>query len=160
MQAVCALESEVTPGAQGEADAAAVHVAALLAAGVLPHRVAVLSPYAAQVDLLRARLAATPGCAAVECASIDAYQGREADAVVISTVRANAGGVVGFLADTRRMNVAVTRAKCHVALIGDPQTVGAHPFLKALLEHAAGATAHGPVSVRDAREGRAPWSQQ
>ena len=143
----------------GEADAAAHHVAALLAARVPAHRIAVLSPYAAQVSLLRERVAAlrVPGAAAVVVASVDAFQGQEADAVVISTVRANATRSVGFLADTRRMNVAITRAKCHLALVVDPLTVGAHPFLGALLDHATAGAHHGAVCVRDAAAGRGPW---
>jgi len=141
----------------GEADAAAAHVAALLTARVPGHRIAVLSPYAAQVSLLRERVEALNmvGSSSVVVASIDAFQGREADAVVISTVRANATRSVGFLADTRRMNVAVTRAKCHVALVVDPVTVGAHPFLGALLSHATACSLHGAVCVRDV----APWAE-
>jgi hypothetical protein len=168
---------------EGEADAVVRHVAALLAAGVPPGGIAVLSPYAAQVELLRGALAAlrpafggggaaassgdadadedaaaTAAAAAgwVEVSSVDAYQGREADAVVISCVRANARGGVGFLADARRMNVAVTRARAHVALVADAATVGANPFLRRLLIHATDAGG-GAVCVRDAANGRAPW---
>ena len=146
----------------GEADAVATHVASLLAARVPPHRIAVLSPYAAQVSLLRERIAAlrVAGAAAVVVASVDAFQGQEADAVVISTVRANATRSVGFLADTRRMNVAITRAKCQVALVVDPVTVGAHPFLGALLQHAVAGSLHGAVCVQDAAAGTAPWDER
>ena len=161
---------------EGEADAVVRHVAALLAAGVPASGIAVLSPYSAQVALLRNALDALrpAGAAAeaeasgeegddgapwVEVASVDAFQGREADAVVISCVRANEKGAVGFLADARRMNVAVTRARCHVALIADAATVGAHPFLRRLLIHATDAGG-GAVCVRDAAAGTAPWSEE
>jgi superfamily I DNA and/or RNA helicase len=151
---------------EGEADAVVRHVATLLAAGVRPEGIAVLSPYSAQVELLRGALAALRPQAAsdegvidgpwVEVSSVDAYQGREADAVVISCVRANARGGVGFLADARRMNVAVTRGRCHVAIVADAATVGANAFLRRLLIHATDAGG-GAVCVRDAAQGRAPW---
>lgn len=126
---------------EGEAYAVAVHVVGLLRAGVKPGAIAVQSPYAAQVRLIRAKLAAAaasgsaPGADLVEVASVDSFQGREAEAVVVSTVRSNDRGAVGFLADQRRMNVAVTRARRHVAVVGDSMTVGGDPFLRRLLVH-------------------------
>jgi hypothetical protein len=126
---------------EGEAYAVAVHVVGLLGAGVAPGDIAVQSPYAAQVRLIRAKLAAAavagqaPGAELVEVASVDSFQGREAEAVVVSTVRSNERRAVGFLADQRRMNVAVTRARRHVAIVGDSVTVGADPFLRRLLVH-------------------------
>ena len=68
--------------------------------------VGVVTPYAAQARLVREKVDA-----AVEVASVDAFQGREKEVVVVSTVRANAGGDVGFLSDWRRCNVALTRAR-------------------------------------------------
>lgn len=123
-----------------EADAVAKHVAALLAAGVRQEAVAVITPYNAQVGLLRALLQhAFP---LVEVRSVDGYQGREKEAVVISMVRSNASRSVGFLADFRRMNVAVTRARRHVAIVADSDTVSSDPHLRSLLQHAE---AHGEV---------------
>jgi ATP-dependent RNA/DNA helicase IGHMBP2 len=71
----------------------------------------------------------------LEIRSVDGFQGGEREAVVLSLVRSNPNGVVGFLADDRRLNVAVTRAKRHVALICDSDTVGHHPFLRRLLDY-------------------------
>ncbi len=86
-----------------------------------------------QVARLRRRLhTAYP---ALEIGSVDGFQGREKEAVVISMVRSNARGDVGFLADERRMNVAVTRARRHVAIIGDSATVSSHPFLGRLMQY-------------------------
>lgn len=99
---------------EGECSAVLAHVSALLLAGVRPEGIAVQAPYGAQVELLRSRLASVPGAEKVEVASVDSFQGREADAVVISMVRSNDKGSVGFLTDQRRMNVAVTRARCQV----------------------------------------------
>ena len=60
-------------------------------------------------------------------------QGREKEAIIISMVRSNTRGEVGFLSDQRRMNVAVTRARRHVALVADSETVSHDPFLKGLI---------------------------
>ena len=126
---------------EGEAYAVTMHVAGLLRAGVTPEQIAVQSPYAAQVRLMQrrlreaARIGLAPGAEGVEVASVDSFQGREAEAVVVSTVRSNDRRAVGFLADARRANVAVTRARRHVAVVGDSRTVGADPFLARLLAH-------------------------
>ena len=126
---------------EGEAYAVTMHVAGLLCAGVAPAQIAVQSPYAAQVRLMQrrlreaARIGLAPGLELVEVASVDSFQGREAEAVVVSTVRSNDRRAVGFLADARRANVAVTRARRHVAVVGDSRTVGADPFLSRLLAH-------------------------
>eukprot|EP00898_Chlorokybus_atmophyticus_P001456 jgi/Chlat1/2310/Chrsp17S02598 len=120
---------------EGEAHIVARHVQDLMAAGVPATSIAVASPYNAQVELLKQRLALVPGCNAVEVTSIDSFQGREADAVIISMVRSNDKGAVGFLADARRMNVAITRARMHVAVVCDTKTVTKHPFLRRLVQH-------------------------
>ena len=126
---------------EGEAYAVTMHVAGLLRAGVAPAQIAVQSPYAAQVRLMQrrlreaARIGLAPGAEGVEVASVDSFQGREAEAVVVSTVRSNDRRAVGFLADARRANVAVTRARRHVAVVGDSRTVGADPFLSRRLAH-------------------------
>ena len=106
-------------------------VQALLDSGVAPGDVAVIAPYSAQVRLLREHLEAT----GVEIDTVDGFQGREKEAVIISLVRANPRGEIGFLADTRRMNVALTRARRKLIVIGDGATVGAHPFYQRLISH-------------------------
>ena len=78
----------------------------LLDSGLAPQDIAVIAPYAAQVRLLRSELP----IAGLEIDSVDGFQGREKEAVVISLVRSNPAGEIGFLADIRRMNVALTRA--------------------------------------------------
>ncbi|HLU47531.1 MAG TPA: IGHMBP2 family helicase [Planctomycetota bacterium] len=106
-------------------------------AGVEPSQIAVITPYNAQVRRLRREL--LDDFEGLEVGTVDGFQGREKEAVVISMVRSNEQGEVGFLADARRMNVAVTRARRHVALIGDSATVGRDPFLRRLIEYAEGA---------------------
>ncbi|XP_007029793.2 PREDICTED: DNA-binding protein SMUBP-2 [Theobroma cacao] len=120
---------------EGEADIVVQHVFYLIYAGVSPTAIAVQSPYVAQVQLLRDRLDEFPEAAGVEVATIDSFQGREADAVIISMVRSNTLGAVGFLGDSRRMNVAVTRARKHVAVVCDSSTICHNTFLARLLRH-------------------------
>ncbi|XP_057478780.1 uncharacterized protein LOC130766096 [Actinidia eriantha] len=120
---------------EGEADIVMQHVFSLIYAGVSPTAIAVQSPYVAQVQLLREMLDELPEAAGVEVATIDSFQGREADAVVISMVRSNTLGAVGFLGDSRRMNVAITRARKHVAVVCDSSTICHNTFLARLLRH-------------------------
>ena len=130
-----------------EASAAVAHAISLLRAGVPPWGVAIISPYAAQVGLLRRQLAeeaalAAPDDAAaqaaqLEVATVDSFQGREAEAIVLSLVRSNRERRVGFLDDDRRLNVAVTRARRHLAVVCDPETVASSPTAASLLDHVA-----------------------
>lgn len=115
----------------GEATVVASKVQALLDCGVAPQDIAVIAPYAAQVRLLREQLA-IPG---LEIDSVDGFQGREKEAVVISLVRANPEGQIGFLGDVRRMNVALTRARRKLLVIGDSATLSNHPFYRRLIEY-------------------------
>jgi superfamily I DNA and/or RNA helicase len=73
----------------------------------------------------------------VEVSTVDGFQGREAEAVVISLVRSNPKGAIGFLGDQRRLNVAATRARRHLAIVCDSATLRRTPFLGGLLEHCA-----------------------
>jgi superfamily I DNA and/or RNA helicase len=106
-------------------------VQALLAAGLAPRQIAVIAPYAAQARLLRQELPIE----GLEIDTVDGFQGREKEAVVISLVRSNATGEIGFLSDTRRMNVALTRARRKLIVIGDSATIGGHPFYADLLTY-------------------------
>lgn len=106
-------------------------VRALLDAGLSADAIAVIAPYSAQVRLLREKLR-IPG---LEIDSIDGFQGREKEAVVLSLVRSNAENQVGFLADVRRMNVALTRARRKLLVVGDSATLGAHPFYERLFSY-------------------------
>ncbi|MCP5095335.1 MAG: AAA family ATPase [Chloroflexi bacterium] len=103
-------------------------VHALQAAGI--RNIGVITPYAGQVRLLREQLVDD-----VEINSVDGFQGREKEAIVISLVRSNNKGEVGFLAETRRMNVALTRARRKLLVIGDSATITAHPFYARLVDY-------------------------
>jgi len=122
---------------QNEEEAALVaqEVERVLALGVEPAAVAVIAPYDAQVQRLRQLLAPLLD-RGLEVDTVDGFQGREKDAVVVSLVRSNEAGEVGFLADVRRMNVALTRARRKLVVVGDGATVSRHPFYAAFFEHA------------------------
>ncbi|GAB4823482.1 hypothetical protein N2152v2_010528 [Parachlorella kessleri] len=102
-------------------------------------QVAVLTPYQAQLGVLRRTFRQRGGSRAadaVEFATVDGYQGREADVVVFSCVRARgSGSSVGFLADVRRMNVALTRARRSLWVIGHSGTLEGSPPWRDLLKH-------------------------
>jgi ATP-dependent RNA/DNA helicase IGHMBP2 len=101
--------------------------------------IGVISPYKEQVQYLTAaisedeELKSYPSVIAVK--TVDGFQGQEKDIIYISLVRSNEQGEIGFLNDIRRMNVALTRAKKKLVVIGDSATLGHHPFYKDFLEY-------------------------
>ncbi|CAC5358319.1 IGHMBP2 [Mytilus coruscus] len=127
------LPEEISKGNEGEADIVATHVEKLISYGLKQDDIAVIAPYNLQVELLRLRLSSN--YPKVEVKSVDGFQGREKEAVVISLVRSNPKGEVGFLAEKRRINVAITRARRHLMVICDSETVGHDKFLKSLVEY-------------------------
>jgi superfamily I DNA and/or RNA helicase len=99
----------------------------------------IITPYRAQVDYLQ-KLAESsailePLASLITINTVDAFQGQERDVIVISFVRSNDKGEVGFLADIRRTNVAMTRARKKLIMIGDSATLGSHPFYLRLLDY-------------------------
>ncbi|KAI9435234.1 P-loop containing nucleoside triphosphate hydrolase protein [Russula earlei] len=97
-------------------------VATLVAAGITPSQIGIITPYQAQVALLSSLLRSCYG-SELEIGTVDGMQGREKEAVIISLVRSNDKREVGFLKDERRLNVAMTRARRHLCVIGDSSTV-------------------------------------
>ena len=101
--------------------------------------VGVISPYRAQVQYLR-RLVKDkeffkPYRHLISVNTVDGFQGQERDIILISLVRANDEGQIGFLRDLRRMNVAITRARMKLIILGDASTMTRHPFYKKLYEY-------------------------
>lgn len=92
------------------------------------HTVAFISPYAGQVSAAREKLDK-----AIRVSTIDSFQGQEKEVIIVSLVRSNDEGDIGFLKDYRRMNVALTRAKEKLFVIGDSATLGADPFYNSFL---------------------------
>jgi len=99
--------------------------------GVLASEIGVISPYRGQVEELESSLNAK----GVEVRSIDGFQGREKEVMIISLVRSNMEGHLGFLKDYRRMNVALTRAKRVLIVLGDSSTLSGDPFYSQWLDH-------------------------
>ncbi|KAJ5780350.1 hypothetical protein N7457_005510 [Penicillium paradoxum] len=112
-----------------EAMVVARHVDTLVDAGIRPESIAVITPYNGQLALLSRMLREKyPG---IELGSVDGFQGREKEAVVVSLVRSNAEHEVGFLGEKRRLNVAMTRPKRHLCICGDSETISrGSSFLK------------------------------
>ena len=94
------------------------------------YKTAFISPYAGQVAAAKEVLPA-----GLRISTIDSFQGQEEENIIVSLVRSNDEGDIGFLKDYRRMNVAITRAKEQLFLIGDSATLGADPFYNALLTY-------------------------
>ncbi len=124
-----------------EAELAIKKIDELLLCGITPENIAVISPYSAQVKLLRDKIKRPE----IEIDSVDGFQGREKDAVIVSLVRSNREGEVGFLADTRRMNVAMTRARRKLIVIGDSATITSHPFYEKMVKYFEGVGAYHSV---------------
>ncbi|HEX6226699.1 MAG TPA: AAA domain-containing protein, partial [Chryseolinea sp.] len=102
----------------------------------------IITPYRAQVDYLH-KLAESSSILEsfrnlISINTVDAFQGQERDVIAISFVRSNDKSEVGFLGDIRRTNVAMTRAKKKLIMIGDSATLGSHAFYSALLDYVQG----------------------
>ena len=110
----------------------AAEVRRLLGRGVRAADVAVITPYLAQVRALRERLEPELRLG-LEIGSVDGFQGREKEAVIVDLVRSNDDGEIGFLADVRRINVAITRARRFLMVVGDSATIGGSPYYAAFL---------------------------
>ncbi|MFB6116183.1 MAG: IGHMBP2 family helicase, partial [Candidatus Nanosalina sp.] len=102
-----------------EAEEVEKYVEEALEQGVNPEDIAVISPYNAQVDLLNQRIDVEN----LEIKTVDGFQGREKELVIISLVRSNSRCEIGFLKDVRRLNVALTRARRKLVVIGDSETL-------------------------------------
>jgi ABC-type branched-subunit amino acid transport system ATPase component len=119
----------------GQAERVAVEVERLLARGLPARSLGVITPYHAQVRVLRERLQAA--CEqGLEIASVDGFQGREKEAIVLDLVRSNDAGDLGFLRDVRRMNVALTRARRFLLVVGDSATLARDSYYRAFIESA------------------------
>jgi len=103
----------------------------------LDRSIGIISPYSAQVRYLTEQVKEEEQFRGfdIEINSIDGFQGQEKDIIYISLVRSNDMGDIGFLADYRRLNVALTRAKMKLIIIGDSSTISQHPLFLKLVEH-------------------------
>ena len=101
--------------------------------------VGIISPYRAQVQYLKRQIKKRnffkPFRHLISVNTVDGFQGQERDVILISMVRANDAGQIGFLRDLRRMNVAITRARMKLFILGDAPTLTRHPFYKQLFDY-------------------------
>ena len=108
--------------------------------------IGVISPYRAQVQYLRRLIAKKeffkPYRHLISVNTVDGFQGQERDIIVISLVRTNDDGQIGFLRDLRRMNVAITRARMKLIILGDSTTLTRHPFYRKLFEYVKSTETH------------------
>ncbi|MEZ4936534.1 MAG: AAA domain-containing protein [Crocinitomicaceae bacterium] len=113
---------------------------------LVQNEMAIISPYRKQVESIeefinnlgdRAQVE-IPGSESISANTIDSFQGQEKKIVIISLVRSNESGEIGFLKDYRRMNVAMTRAQQKLIVIGDSATIGGDPFYSKMLEYVEG----------------------
>ncbi|MBE6500030.1 MAG: IGHMBP2 family helicase [Methanobrevibacter thaueri] len=95
--------------------------------GVCEEDIGIISPYADQVKIIQDRTC-------VEVKTVDGFQGREKEIIIISTVRSNEDGNIGFLRDLRRLNVAITRAKRKLIIIGNSSTLMCNPTYERLID--------------------------
>lgn len=102
----------------------------LISQGMDRHQIGIITPYRAQAELL----ASKSDLAGIEIDSVDSFQGREKDAILVSLVRSNPSGEIGFLGETRRTHVAITRAKQNLTVVGDFSTLASDPYYSRLLE--------------------------
>lgn len=133
MVAEDSLNDEESKANEGEANLVCTHVTNLIQSGLKQEQIAVITPYNLQVELIRAKL--HPKYPLVEVKSVDGFQGREKEAVILSLVRSNNHGEVGFLADQRRINVAITRARRHLCVVCDTRTCKNNEFLKSFIDY-------------------------
>ncbi|ORZ15998.1 P-loop containing nucleoside triphosphate hydrolase protein [Lobosporangium transversale] len=118
---------------RGEAATVVDYVRSLIHSGVSAKDIAIITPYSAQNALLRQLL--RDDYPDIEIGTVDGFQGREKQAVILTLVRSNDSGDVGFLSDRRRLNVAMTRSKRQLCVVGDSETLGKKDaFLKAWME--------------------------
>ncbi|CAG9462982.1 unnamed protein product [Pedinophyceae sp. YPF-701] len=139
----------------------------LLDSGVQPEEIGVITPYAGQRTHIEMVLARPGGvrAALIEVASVDAFQGREKDYIILSCVRSNAqrgGNTIGFVKDPRRLNVALTRARYGLVVIGNPTALSKSAVWSGFLTHMSeqGCFVDGPLTRGRLRESLAPFKRR
>ncbi|MEJ7601944.1 MAG: AAA domain-containing protein [Kofleriaceae bacterium] len=133
----------------GNAERVVAEARRLLSRGLPPTEIAIIAAYSAQARRLRQLLGAERD-AGLEIGTVDGFQGREKEAVIVDLVRSNEHGEIGFLANTRRMNVALTRARRALIVVADSATLGSHPYYAAFLAYVDEIDAHGSAWSDDA----------
>lgn len=105
----------------------------ILDKGINPENIGIISPYDAQIELLKKKI----NMIGLEIKTVDGFQGREKDAIILSLVRSNDNKDIGFLKDLRRLNVSLTRARKKLVIIGDGNTLGVDRTYNELMNYIA-----------------------
>ncbi|RWS17111.1 DNA-binding protein SMUBP-2-like protein [Dinothrombium tinctorium] len=127
------VEDEESKGNEAEASIAALYIQKLINYGIDQKDIGIITPYNLQVELIRNRISEKyPN---LEVKSVDGFQGREKEVIILSLVRSNDKHEVGFLREYRRINVAITRAKRHLVVICDSETVSNDETLHSLIDY-------------------------
>jgi len=107
-------------------------------------RIGIITPYKAQNEIIKSGIKADELLSSLgnslEVNSVDGFQGQEREVIFIGFVRSNPNGEIGFLKDTRRINVAMTRAKHYLEMVGDSATLGSLEFYNEMVLHFQTAT--------------------
>ena len=119
-----------------EAELVATFARTYLDAGLAPEQMAIISPYDDQVDRIRDEIGIDIDVDGLEIDTVDGFQGREKEVVLVSLVRSNERDEVGFLDEPRRFNVALTRARRKTVVVGDAETIGSAEVYEAFVEYA------------------------
>ena len=140
------VEDEESISNIGEAILTMERVTSLVSAGVAPGDIGVITPYWAQVSLIRSLLWSQANMGRVEVRTVDGFQGKEKEVIILSMVRSNDTKEVGFLSESRRINVSVTRARRCCVIIGDSHTLSHDQCLSSLYKYCQ---QHGSVKNVD-----------
>ena len=124
------------------AERVAAEARRLLSRGLAAKDLAIIAAYSAQARRLR-DLLRDERAAGLEVGTVDGFQGREKEAVIVDLVRSNDAGELGFLSNTRRMNVALTRAKRFLLVVADSATLGDHPYYAQFVSYVDEIDGHG-----------------
>ena len=149
MTGVPAFRADPSTSNPGHAERVAAEARRLLSRGLAPGDLAIIAAYSAQARALRELLRAERA-AGLEIGTVDGFQGREKEAIIVDLVRSNERGELGFLANTRRMNVALTRARRFLLVVADSATLGRHPYYSAFFAYVDELDAHGSAWSDDA----------
>ncbi len=115
---------------KGEADVALWLIRYLIKYGVNQSDIGVITPYSGQVNYLKSNIEGS-----MDISTVDAFQGSEKEVIIMSFVRSNDHGEIGFLIDKKRINVSLTRPKKLLILICDGNTLNTNPFLKDVFQY-------------------------
>ncbi|CAN5727509.1 IGHMBP2 family helicase [soil metagenome] len=124
------------------AERVAAEARRLISRGLAATEIAIIAAYSAQARRLR-DLLRDERAAGLEVGTVDGFQGREKEAVIVDLVRSNDSGEIGFLSNTRRMNVALTRAKRFLLVVADSATLGNHPYYAQFISYVDEIEGHG-----------------